>query len=65
MTATGSGNVALRTRDPTEVRPKSAINELSAGLTITDLAAAARVLRELSDRLETSQQPRRRRKDRQ
>jgi DNA-binding MarR family transcriptional regulator len=41
------------------------INELSAALTITDLATAARVLRELGDRLETSQQPRPRRKDRQ
>ena len=30
------------------------INELSAGLKISDLAAAARVLRDLSDRLEAS-----------
>jgi DNA-binding MarR family transcriptional regulator len=33
------------------------INELSAGLKITDLAAAARVLRELGDRLETAEDP--------
>src|SRR5215470_4298457 len=31
------------------------INELAAGLQITDLAAAARVLRDLGDRLESSQ----------
>src|SRR5215470_18789768 len=31
------------------------INELSAGLKITDLAAAARVLRDLGDRLESNQ----------
>ena len=34
------------------------INELAAGLAVTDLAAAARVLRELGGRLETSQAPR-------
>jgi DNA-binding MarR family transcriptional regulator len=33
------------------------INELSAGLTVTDLAAAERVLRELGDRLEASERP--------
>jgi DNA-binding MarR family transcriptional regulator len=33
------------------------INELSAGLKITDLAAAARALRELGDRLETNERP--------
>src|SRR5215467_13981901 len=33
------------------------INELSAGLTATDLAAAARVLRELGDRLDTTDDP--------
>ena len=33
------------------------INQLSAGLTITDLATAARVLRELGDRLEASERP--------
>jgi hypothetical protein len=40
------------------------INELSAGLNITDLQAAARALRELGDRLETTEQPRPGRKDR-
>ena len=33
------------------------INELSAGLEITDLAAAARTLRELGDKLERYEQP--------
>ena len=33
------------------------INELSAGLKITDLAAAVRALRELGDRLETNERP--------
>jgi DNA-binding MarR family transcriptional regulator len=33
------------------------INELSAGLKITDLATAARALRELGDRLETTNDP--------
>jgi DNA-binding MarR family transcriptional regulator len=33
------------------------INELSAGLTTIDLAAAARVLHELGDRLEVSERP--------
>ena len=33
------------------------INELSAGLTITDLTAAAGVLRELGDRLEAPERP--------
>jgi DNA-binding MarR family transcriptional regulator len=33
------------------------INELSAGLKITDLATAARALRELGDRLETTDDP--------
>ena len=40
------------------------INELSAGLKITDLAAAARALRELADRLETNERPGPRGKDR-
>jgi hypothetical protein len=31
------------------------INELAAGLQITDLSAAARVLRDLGDRLESNQ----------
>jgi DNA-binding MarR family transcriptional regulator len=41
------------------------INELSAGLKTTDLAAAARVLRELGDRLETHDMTRPREKVRQ
>jgi DNA-binding MarR family transcriptional regulator len=40
------------------------VNELSAGLKITDLAAAARALRELGDRLETNERPGPGRKDR-
>src|SRR5262245_25944263 len=40
------------------------INELSAGLKITDLQAAARALRELGDRLETNERPGPGRKDR-
>jgi DNA-binding MarR family transcriptional regulator len=40
------------------------INELAAGLKITDLAAAARALRELGDRLETNERPGPRGKDR-
>lgn len=39
------------------------INDLSAGLTLSDLAAAARVLRDLSDRLEASTPEGRRRND--
>jgi DNA-binding MarR family transcriptional regulator len=54
-----------RTYAAVDQRQARWINELSAELTITDLATAARVLRELGDRLETSQQPRPRRKDRQ
>jgi DNA-binding MarR family transcriptional regulator len=40
------------------------INELSAGLKITDLQAAARALGELGDRLETNERPGPGRKDR-
>jgi DNA-binding MarR family transcriptional regulator len=40
------------------------INELSAGLKVTDLATAARALRELGDRLETTQPPGPEEKDR-
>jgi DNA-binding MarR family transcriptional regulator len=40
------------------------INELSAGLKITDLAAAARALGELGDRLEANERPGPGRKDR-
>ena len=40
------------------------INELSAGLELTDLAAATRALRELGDKLETSERPGPGRKDR-
>jgi DNA-binding MarR family transcriptional regulator len=39
------------------------INELSAGLKVSDLANAARVLHDLSDRLETTAQTGRRRID--
>jgi DNA-binding MarR family transcriptional regulator len=40
------------------------INELSAGLTTTELATAARVLREIGNRLETSERPGPERKNR-
>ena len=51
------GLTELGSRKYTAVDQRQArwINELAAGLQITDLAAAARVLRDLGDRLESNQ----------
>ena len=51
---TERGSERYAAADPRQIRW---INELSAGLDITDLAAAARALRELGDRLETNEPP--------